>query len=354
MKTLKKITAAAIAAAVAVSLAACGENNEPVTESSAVTDFSPDFSAATTLNADVTADTEATTETTEVTEPEEDLTIIPDQYEFLTSVNEKLNAAESFEMTCSVKGYVPDSSTEIGKMIEHNFTYTVMPDVTHLESSSKDLNVDGSDSKYEEYQTLADNIVTTLTKDGGNWVNNTPKEMIRYNMTKKAVYSVALMGILADDAQIASDTFINADITRDEHGNYIFTINNWGDLEFYTDSFQFHGFSGLIRSPEMKDYLYDLSLLNLDGGAVYVFDKDFNLTSITFDIVAHDSNYDIHGELNFAKWNKIGNINTPRLTKASDNETVTETSQTNETATVSETTDNTETQTDITSETVSE
>lgn len=339
MKAIKKVIAAGLAATFAVSLAACSKNNEPTVTETPAAGIMDDYNPAATLSPNVTAATTISTEiTTEITEPEEDLTAIPDSYEFLTSVGETLNAAKSFEMTCSVKGYVPDKSTDIGKMIEHHFTYTVIPDVSHLESSSKDLNVEGSDSEYEEYQTLADNVVTTLTKQGSNWTDNTPKEMIRYDMTKKAVYSVALVGILAENSQIASDTFVNADITRDEHGNYIFTVNNWGNLEFYTDSFQYHGFAGLIRSPDMKDYLYDLSLLNLDGGVKYVFDKNFNLTSITFDIVAHESNYDIHGELNFSKWNKIGNINTPRVMK-NDN---TETTETVPAALVAETVSETE------------
>ena len=318
MKTIKKIIAAGLAATFAVSLAACSKDDEPVVTNSADTGIMADYEHAATLSPDITAATELTTEAeaeSETTEPKEDLTVIPDPYEFLTTVGEALNTAQSFEMTCSVKGYVPDTSSDIGKMIEHHFTYTVIPDVTHLESNSKDLNVEGSDSEYEEYQTLADNIVTTLTKHGNGWTDNTPKEMIRYDMTKKAIYSVALVGVLAENSQIASDTFINAEITRDELGNYIFTINNWGDLEFYTDSFQYHGFAGLIRSPEMKDYLYDLSLLNLYVCVKYVFDKNFNLKSIVFDIVAHESNYDIHSELYFSKWNKIGNINTPRVTK---------------------------------------
>ena len=340
MKSVKKALSIMLAAACAASLAACGANDEAATTGSANINDSnayvpaateEEFYTQTSVQAtDMIADTvilddtdETITETS--AEVEEDLTDIPDIMDFMTSVSDTLNAAESFEMSCNIKGYVPDKSSDIGKLIEHEFVYTVKTNITHLKSDSRDLNINNSDTSYEEYQTLADNIVTTLTPYDKTWVDNTPKEIIRYNMVKKAINSVALVSVLAGDSEVTSDVFIDAELTRDEKGNFILTVTNWSDIQPYTDDFTYHTFSGMIRTPDMKDYLYDLGIQNCDGGVSYTFDKNYNLTGIVFDVLNHSESYDIHAEVGFTKWNGIGNITLPRITKIEDSSNDTET-----------------------------
>lgn len=334
MKSIKKILTTMLAVACTASLAACGADDDTTTPAtnapmnngnySAPVTTKEEFYTQTSVQAtDSFADTDATmlsdisetAEITEETEITEDLTFIPNTMDFMSSVSDTLNAAESFEMTCNIKGYVPDKSSDIGKLIEHEFVYTVKTNTTHLKSSSRDLNIDDSDTSYEEYQTLADNIVTTLTPYDKIWVDNTPKEIIRYNMAKKALNSVALVSILTGDSQLTSDTFINAELTRNETGDFILTVKNWSDVQPYTDDFTYHTFSGMIRSPEMKDYLFDLGIQNSDGGISYTFDKDYNLKGIVFDVLNHGENYDIHGEISFTKWNSVNNITIPRVSK---------------------------------------
>lgn len=319
MKNFKNITAAAMAATLmAGTLAGCSNN----TQQPAVSETTPIQTTTTQVftseNAVFTEPpvTEETTESTVETEPAEDLTYIPERSEFFDNVYKNLNAATSFRMVCNVKGKIPSKTSNMGSMIDHKFTYTVANNKSHLESSYVDLNTDDKAVDYEEYQILEDNIVTTLTQYGDDWVDNTPKEMIRTNMMLKALNTTPLLGILANDVIIADETFPNGEITRDEHGNYIFTDKAFEYLNPQSTEFREHLFSGLIRTPAIDDCLCDIAIDETDSGIVYTFDKDYNLTNMSFDIIVRQTDgYDLHCDIKLDRWNDIPGVNTPSVSK---------------------------------------
>lgn len=317
MKNLRNIAAIAMAATLATgTLAGCSNNNAQPTTS----DVTPVQTTAAVFTSEAVTFTEpvteATTETETVTEPAEDLTSIPDRSEFLGNVFDNLNSATSFRMVCNVKGKIPSNSSDMGSMIDHQFTYTVANNKSHLESSYVDLNTDEKAVTYEEYQILEDNIVTTLTQHGNDWVDNTPKEMIRTNMMLKALNTTPLLGILANDVVIASETFPYGEISRDENGNYLFTDKAFEYLCPQTPEFREHLFSGLIRTPAIDDCLSDIANGETDSGIVYTFDKNFNLISMSFDIIVRQTNgYDLHCDIKFDRWNDIPGVNTPSVSK---------------------------------------
>lgn len=334
MKKINRIMTVAMVAAALAGLTACGNKTEPPaggeqrqTEAvitSTVSEFTPIDTQP--LDEQMPVETETTTET----EPAEDLTVIPDAQDFFNAVYDKLNAVESFEMTCKLKGTVPD-----GKMINHEFTNTVADNVSHLRSTYQDLNTTDDIVSYEEYQVIDDGIITTITKNGETWVDDTPKEMIRCTMPVKAFNDIPLIGLLSTDSEVAKDTFRNNTISRTEDGGYRLYQSEWSDLTCYSDDFLYHGFAGLIRTPAIEDYLYEGtgSIQRPSGGPEYIFDKDFNLQSISFDIIMRNQNspFDLHCDITFDKWNDIAKINVPKTTElkpASDDSTDSETSAT--------------------------
>ena len=264
---------------------------------------------------------------TEATVTTEDLTSIPDKLSLFNSIYDTMNAAESFEMTCNIKGNIPDNDTGISKMIEHEYIYTVAGDNTWLQSTYRNLNDNSGVISYEEYQTLSDSIVTTITRYDNIWIDSTPKEMLRYSMITKALNSTGLISVLAGSSDEAYDMFIDSDVTRDDEGNYIITLNNWSDMALYSDSYIYHLYSGLIRTPAIEDTLYDVQTQNVSGGLIYTVDKNFNLVNVSFDIIVtstSNNGYDLHGEIDFDKWNEIRNINVPKtaiVDDASDSDT---------------------------------
>ena len=334
MKNISKIIAIALSVTALAGLTACSKNND----APAQTQTAAPATVATPPAETIIPVTSATlpVETT-VTEPVEDLTSIPETSELITSIAEKLNSAESFEISCNLKGCIPEANSAIGKMINHDFTYTVSGNNSHLKSKTDDLNVDNSIIEYEEYQKLDDNIVTTITKFGENWVDNTPKEMVRHNMSTKALYSIGLVEIIASNGETTDDVFANASVERDEKGNYIITLPDWYTWTCEDDDFLAHGFCGLLRAPHLTDCLYNLSIIDPEGSISYIVDKDFNLTGMSFDIIMPQAgSYDLHCEIEFSDWNSIASINVPRPMKPAE-ETTTVASETELTETTSET-----------------
>ena len=267
--------------------------------------------------------TASTTEPVTVTEVIEDLTTIPEISDLMASVSDRITNAKSFEITCSLKGNIPETKSAIAQMINHKFVYTVSGDNSHLFSEFEDLNIENSRVEYEEYQKLEDNIVTTITKHDDNWVDNTPKEMIRYSMQTKALNSIGLVSIINN----APGEIFDKDeyISRDENGNYIITMPAWYNWTSSDEKFTQHAFSGLMRAPSIEDSLYSLNINEPEGNIVYTINKDFYLTAMSFDIIMPQAgSYDLHCELTFDKWDDIPRINVPEPVKITTTETTEE------------------------------
>lgn len=314
MKNINKILAIALSITTIAGLTACSKNNDAPAQTAATNmTAAPVVTAAPITTPPIT---ETSIETTVETEPPEDLTSIPETSELITSIAEQLNTATSFEISCNLKGCIPEPNSAIGKMIEHEFTYTISGNNSHLKSTTDDLDVDDSTTEYEEYQKLDDNIITTITKFGDNWVDNTPKEMIRHDMSTKALYSIGLVEIIASNGETTDDIFANATVERDDVGNYIITLPDWYTWTCEDEDFLAHGFSGLLRAPHLSDRLYNLSILDPEGNITYTVDKNFNLTNMSFDIIMPQAgSYDLICEIEFSDWNEIANINVPRPMK---------------------------------------
>lgn len=316
MKNVKMLYAITMSFLICTGLAACGKESVPDETQTQTSFVGSEITAP--PQASVSADIESDTDETE---PDVDMETVPSLEALTENVYTTLNEQTGFEMAFSIKGFVPDEhyfTNNQGDMIEHTFTLTAMTDALHLITNTKDLNTNNT-SSYEEYQTLSDNIVTTLTQDNYRWVDNTPKEMIRYDMMTKAYTSLPLIGIFSNTATGAVDEFNTcSEITRDDEGNYILTIHNW-DIANYDSDFGQHGFSGLFRSTTIHDILANSSLMDKDGDCIYVFDKNYRPVSISFDIY-NPNNYnadfygiDLHGEVRFSKWNAIASIYLPKI-----------------------------------------
>lgn len=317
-KTIARIAACMAAAALTATLfAGCGNNaSEPDASVSQAdegyTNVVTTTAATEPVNADDVFTSEAETEPTE-TEPVEEL--VPTRAELLNSVWTQLNSAESFRMNCNVKGKVPSEDSDTGMLIDQSFTYTVSGDVTHLESTYTNLDSNDPAVEYEEYQVLNDSIITTLTKHGDNWVDNTPKEMIRTSMMIKALNSTPLLSILANDASIADTMLGYGKVSRNDNGDYVLDNLLHENIPSYSDDFGRHMFAGLIRTPAVEDSLYNVSqsdTIKTGSNVVYTFDKDYNLKSMVFDIIVNKQNgYDVHCEINFDSWNDVPAIVPP-------------------------------------------
>lgn len=313
MKKFKKSIAAIAAIALTLSMTACNKEQQPVANTQPA------------ANTQLTTMPPATEPTiTTPTEPPEDLTSVPNLDVFSKDVYNSLINMTGFEMTCTTKGFIPNENyftTNEGRMIEHSFTLTANNAKTHLASSTKDLNT-GETTTYEEYQVLEDGIVTTFTQYDNKWVDNTPKDFIRYSMLAKSYASLPIFGIFADSETAGFDTFSNcSSLARGENGEYIFTVKGW-DIVNYESDFGKHGFSGLFRSSSMGDVLANTTLDSKNGDCVYTFDKNLIPISISFDIFNTD-NYnaefyglDLHGEVKFSKWNAINDIALPKISSA--------------------------------------
>ncbi len=318
---MKKITSAILALLLAASMTACGEKAvdtmEEVTAQTTAAETEKATEAVTTEDKQEETEAEtATEETTAETEPVEEP--VPEKAELLNSVWTQLNSAESFRMNCNVKGKVPSETSDMGMLIDQSFTYTVSGDVTHLESKYTNLDSNDPAVEYEEYQVLNDSIVTTLTKHGNDWVDNTPKEMIRTNMMLKALNTAPLVGILANDANTATESLIRGNIYRNDNGDYVFDNIKMEDIVCYSDDFYKHMLAGFIRTPAVEDYLYNVcpgnDMYHSGCKLAYTFDKDYNLKSIAFDAIVNKTNgYDVHCEVTFDSWNDISEIKVPEV-----------------------------------------
>ena len=325
-KTIARIAACMTAMTLTASLfAGCGNNASEPDVSASQADEGYTNVVTTTVTESVNADdvftsgAEAATEaeTTTETEPVEEP--VPTRAELLNSVWTQLNSAESFRMNCNVKGKVPSETTDSGMLIDQSFTYTVSGDVTHLESKYTNLDSNDPAVEYEEYQVLNDSIVTTLTKHGDDWVDNTPKEMIRTSMMVKALNTTPLLGLLANDAAIASESLGYGEVSRNDNGDYILDNIELQYIACYSEDLSKHMLAGLIRTPALEDCLYNVAqgdTRNTGSSVVYTFDKDYNLKSIAFDAIVNKTNgYDVHCEVTFDSWNTVPPIVPPSASK---------------------------------------
>lgn len=317
---MKKITSAILALLLAASMTACGEKAVDTMEEVTAQTTAAETEKATEVvtTEDKQEETEAATEaeTTTETEPVEEP--VPTRTELLNSVWTQLNSAESFRMNCNVKGKVPSETSDMGMLIDQSFTYTVSGDVTHLESKYTNLDSNDPAVEYEEYQILNDSIVTTLTKHGSDWVDNTPKEMIRTNMMLKALNTAPLLGLLANDASMADNALGYGKVSRDDNGDYVLDNIELQYIVCYSDDFRDHMLAGFIRTPAIEDYLYNVSpgsdMYRSGCKLIYTFDKDYNLKSIAFDAIVNKTNgYDVHCEITFDSWNDISEIKVPEV-----------------------------------------
>lgn len=316
---MKKITSAILALLLAASMTACGEKASDSAEETTAQTAAAETTAATEAVTEVEKqeETEAETEETTVEETEPVEVPVPTRAELLNAVFDNLNAAKSFRMTCNVKGKVPSETSDSGMMINHNFTYTVSDNKTYLESEFENLDNNDGIVKYSEYQSLDDNIITTLTKNGDDWVNNTPKEMIRTSMMIKALNTTPLLGLIANDAAVANDSLGYGKVSRTENGDYVLDNIELCYIACYSQDLCYHMLAGLIRTPALKDVLYDISQSDTrDTGSsiVYTFDKDYNLKSMVFDAIVRKQNgYDVHCEITFDSWNEVPEIEVPTV-----------------------------------------
>lgn len=321
MKTPSKIAAIITALTAVTSLTACKDKVETEEEQTAQTSVVTE-----TYYESPVEQSFSETEPVE-TEPEIDMTTVPSIEALSENVYNTLGEMTGFEMSLNIKGFIPDDdyfSSSNGKMIDHSFTLSATTDMTHLVSETTDLNT-GESSTYEEYQTLSDNIVTTITPYNNKWVDNTPKEMIRYDMMTKSYTSLPLIGIFANNISGVANEFSDYDIERSEEGDYILTVKSW-TMENYESDFGQHALSGLYRSTTITDILANTSLDYKDGDCIYTFDKNYIPVSISFDIM-NPNNYnadlyglDVHGEVKFAKWNNINDIYLPKISSVEDAE----------------------------------
>lgn len=325
-KTIARIAACMTAMTLTASLlAGCGNNASEPDASASQADEGYTNVVTTTATESVNADdvftsgAEAATEaeTTTETEPVEEP--VPTRAELLNSVWTQLNSAESFRMNCNVKGKVPSETTDSGMLIDQSFTYTVSGDVTHLESKYTNLDSNDPAVEYEEYQVLNDSIVTTLTKHGDDWVDNTPKEMIRTSMMVKALNTTPLLGLLANDAAIASESLGYGEVSRNESDDYVLDHLIIENIACYSEDLSKHMLAGLIRTPALEDCLYNVAqgdTRNTGSNVVYTFDKDYNLKSMIFDVIVNRQNgYDVHCEVTFDSWNTVPPIVPPSASK---------------------------------------
>lgn len=322
MKNVNKIIAVAMAITAVTGLAACSNGTTNEAQTTAANTIAPAMNE-TVEYTPIVSETEPETTVPETeTEAETTTARVWDddaaKREFFNNIYDGLNNAESFELNCKVKGTVPD-----GKMIDHTYTIDVTKDTMHLISSYRDLNTNDEMVSYEEYQHIDDGVLSTVTKNGDNWVDNTPKEMLRCAMTAKIYNDIPLIGILAENSEDAFQIMYldrNSPILPTDDGGWTFTqefSGTQGHLGSNKD-FYYHGFAGLIRTPAIKDYFYDGIETLQDGGGdiTYTFDKDFRLTNMSFDIIVRNQNapIDVHVDMTFDKWNEINHIAVPNTT----------------------------------------
>lgn len=233
-------------------------------------------------------------------------------------VGENLDNAESFIMTCEIMGCVPGTDGALTDLIEHKYVYTVNNEAAHLVSTYKDLNKDPDPLTYEEYQYRDKRILTTITRNNGAWIDNTPKTMSRDTVICTTLHSIGLLRFLSTEYTFRQDDSINtADITVLENGDLVMTMPTWSDWITSDTILASNGFAGLIRFPDKASKLHNEAFAYCkDGNAVYTFDKNYNLKNITADIFTGEYGYDLHIEINFGNWNNVPEIIVPNYTTA--------------------------------------
>lgn len=319
----KRIISIALAATLALSLTACsgsGTNNPTTTETSDIASASVPAQEQTSASFSEPAETiasETTVSETETTEPAE--TPVPSLDEAGLLIFENLNNAKSVVIDCNLKGKLYTKTGDA--MVNQSFTYSVADNMTHLMSSFEDLNTNDPAVKYEEYQQLKDNIITTYVKKQGAWDNSLPKDMIRCSMMANVLSTMPLINLFATNADHVTTILNNPSLERTETNDYIITQTGIENLQGNVDyiAMNEHPFAGLIRTPAIEDSLYDLTYTYVNNcNIIYTFDNNFNLKTIVFDIIVKEQTpCDLHCELNFSKWNAVSPIIPPTVAAAS-------------------------------------
>lgn len=250
------------------------------------------------------------------TEPE-DMNTLKNE-DVIMLVGENIDNAESFIMTCEIMGCIPGTNGALTDLIEHKYVYTVNNETAHLVSTYRDLNKDPEPLTYEEYQYRDKRILTTVTRNGNAWIDNTPKTMSRDTVIYTSLRSIGLLRFLSTEYTFRQDDSVNtADITVMENGDLVMKMPTWSDWITSDSTLATNGFAGLIRFPDKASKLHNEAFAYCkDGNAVYTFDKNYNLKNITADIYTGEYGYDLHIEINFGNWNNVPEIIVPNYTTA--------------------------------------
>ena len=263
-----------------------------------------------------------TSETESAPVSESDYAPIPTNAEMLKLVGTNFDNTDSFIMTCKIKGKAWLPGYGEAPLMEHNYTYVITKDATYLKSTYQDLNNDTVPSVYEEYRVVEDNILSTITKNGDEWVNNASLEMQRDNMVDDTINSMALLRFFNNEYTyndgsnkfLPLDTIGTAPITRDENGNMAITFPKWKECQTTDEVLDMHPVAGLIRFPEKTGDLHTISTNSCNGGnVVYTVDNNYRLKTIEADIVS-GSKYDLHVEIEFSDYNNVLPLNIPAYT----------------------------------------
>lgn len=326
MKNINKIVRVITALAVAMSFAGC--SNSTAGQGDASQSFNvtasddgtsvpiDDASIASTAEA-VTTDSPSLSDDESSADPalETEYAPVLSNGETLKAVAATIDSATGFLMTCRIKGSIPDSKSK-PLLIEHEYTYAVTKDTTYLKSSYQDLNNDAQPVTYEEYRTVEDNILSTITKNGDEWVCNASKEMQRNDMLNDTVSSIALLRFFDTRYTFKNtDTVSLVPITRCEDGSIMMTFPVWSKWVTSDEELRAHPFAGLIRFPERTGELHNVTLESANGNVAYTLNADYSLKAIDADIVS-DNGYDLHVTIRFSDWNNVLPIIVPPYTSA--------------------------------------
>jgi hypothetical protein len=228
------------------------------------------------------------------------------------NVKALMDNAEAFKMDCTVIGIVPTNGATMSRLINHTYAYDITQEATHLTSSVQDSNNPDNNSKYDEYQTFEDSVITTYTVNAeGYWCDDVPKIFSRDNMVKTTVNGIGFLEAFADP-----ETFANAEITKDENGLYNMTCE-WYKLNIEDDDniSGYNLYGGLIRALDIDDSLLGMDPYDMNGSITYVFDSDLYPISISADITSlrAPDKCDMHVDMRFKNWNNVRRISVPYL-----------------------------------------
>lgn len=294
--------------------AASAANDEISTASAPDTSSEPDENAETNTSDEQPA--LITPEEIKLIDPETEATVvdpnepIPSNTELFDLVGTNLHNADSFIINCKLSGNRWD-----GKSIEaeHKYTLVVTRDTTYLYSTFEDFTNDTIEA-YDEYRTHDDTTISTITRNGDGWWENTPTEYLKWgagrdDLAKTEVYNLAVLRFLNPEYKFKeAETLNTVTPVRNENGNIIVTFPAWKEWETLDKDFRQHPFTGLIRIPNRTGDLFETDIKQR-GNPTYTFDTNYNLKSIESDIIG--SYYNVHLTLDFSNWNNVAPITLP-------------------------------------------